>query len=167
MSTIRVTEAGRGEHWLLGGETTTVKVSGRDTAGDLLVLETFVPPGGGAPGLARHEFVETFYVIEGDFEFGTMDADGEPSTVPATAGDTVFVPSMAWHRYENVGGAPGRLLTIFPTDAIEDLARAIGQKIDDPENPPATGGPPSEEGIRRATEILQKGRIEVMQPDDA
>ena len=45
--TINVTRADGGEHWLVGGDVTTIKASGRDTSGDLLVLEVTVPPGGG------------------------------------------------------------------------------------------------------------------------
>lgn len=166
MDAIRFTGAGRGEHWLVGGETTTIKVSGRETAGGMLVLETLVPPGGGPPTLARHDFVETFYVLEGAFEFGMIDAAGEPAAFPAAVGDTVFVPSMAWHRYENVGEGRGRLLVVFAETAIEDIAGLIGQKVEDPDNPPAPGGPPSEEEARRATEILRRHKIEVMPPDN-
>ncbi len=116
--------------------------------------------------MARHGFVETFYVLEGEFEFGGMGADDEMDTVPAAAGDTVFVPSMAWHRFENVGDARGRLLTVFGTAAIEEIAHAIGRRIDDPENPPAPEGPPSEEGMRQAMEIIGEHNIETM-PSDA
>ena len=47
MDTINVTGAGDGEHWLVGGDVTTIKASSRDTSGDLLVLDVTVPPGGG------------------------------------------------------------------------------------------------------------------------
>ena len=165
MSTISITKADQGEHWLVGGETTTIKVSGAETAGELFVVETSVTPGGG-PGLVRHEFIETFYVVEGEFEFGTMEETGEPEVVSVGVGDTIFVPSMAWHSYKNVGASRGRLLTTFATATIEDLAHLIGQKIEDPANPPAAPeNPPSEEEQRRAVEIMQKYSIEVMAPD--
>lgn len=166
MDAVRFTGAGQGEHWLVGGETTTIKVSGRETAGEMLVLETLVPPGGGPPTLARHDFVETFYVLEGAFEFGTIDAAGEPGAFPAASGDTVFVPRMAWHRYENVGEGRGRLMTVFAETAIEDIAGLIGRRVEDPKDPPAAGDPPSEEDARRATEILRRYKIEVMPPDN-
>lgn len=167
MSTIRFTGADQGEHWLVGGETTTIKVSGRETEGEMLVLETRVPPGGGPPNLARHDFVETFHVLEGEFEFGTMDAAGGMDTIPAAVGDTVFVPRMAWHKYKNVGDGLGRLFTVFAETAIEDIAGAIGQKVENPDNPPAPEGPPSEEDARRAMEILRRYKIEIMPPGNA
>ena len=168
MSKINITRAEQGEHWLVGGETTTIKVSGKETDGELFVVETSVPPGGG-PNLVRHEFIETFYVVEGEFEFGTggVKEDGEPETISAGVGDTVFVPSMAWHSYKNVGGSRGRLLTTFATAAIEDLARLIGQKVEDPANPPAAAeNSSSEEEQRRAQEIMQEYSIEIMSPDN-
>ncbi len=165
MSTISITKAEQGEHWLLGGETITIKVSGKETAGELFIIESSFPPGGG-PRLARHEFIETFYVVEGEFEFTTMEDGGEPEAVPAGVGDTVFVPSMAWHGHKNVGASRGRLLTTFATVAIEDLAHLIGQRIEDPANPPAASeNPPSEEEQRQAMEIMRKYSIEVMAPD--
>ena len=95
METIHVTKAGQGEHWLVGTDVTTIKASGRDTSGNLLVLEVNVPPGGGPPVLHRHGYAETFLFQEGEFEVSTLDADDALSTVRVTAGDTVSIPSMA------------------------------------------------------------------------
>lgn len=157
---LQVLPSGEGEHWLVGGETTTVKVSGRDTEGRLLVLETYVEPGGGTSELHRHRFVEFFRVLEGRFEFGTADVTGQRATVAASAGDTVHVPSSAWHSYQNVGETPGRLLTIFATDAIEQLAHAVGERIEDPAHPAASGAPPSAEGAQRAVALMAEHAIE-------
>lgn len=163
VDTVHLIRAGQGEHWLVGGETTTIKVSGRETAGGMLVLETGVPPGGGPPTLVRHDFVETFYVLESTFEFGLTDAAGVPSTVVATPGDTIFVPALAWHKYRNVGAGRGRLLTIFAETAIEELASVIGQRLEDPANPPVAAAPPAAEDARRAEEIMRTYKIEIRQ----
>lgn len=164
MENIHVTRVGEGEHWLLGTDVATVKVSGHDTSGSLLLLESVVPPGGGPPVLHRHEFPETFYVLEGLFEFSTVDAAGAAVSVSAAAGDTVFVPSLAWHNFKNAGDSAGRFLAIHSTAVMEDFAREIGQKIDDPENPPKPEGPPSEKEMRKTMEIIGK-YMEVMPPD--
>jgi hypothetical protein len=55
INTIHVIRAGEGEHWLFGGDVTTIKASGRHTSGDLLILEVTVAAGGGPPSLHRHE----------------------------------------------------------------------------------------------------------------
>ena len=95
MDTINVTGAGDGEHWLVGGDVTTIKASSRDTSGDLLVLDVTVPPGGGPPVLHRHGYSEVFLFQEGEFEVSMADGDHALSTVRVAAGDTVAIPSMA------------------------------------------------------------------------
>ena len=99
MDTIHVTRAGEGEHWLIVTDVTTIKASGRDTSGGLFVPEVNVPPGGGPPVLHRHEYTEVFLFQEGEFEVSTVDEDYAPSTFRVGAGDTVSIPSMAWHSF--------------------------------------------------------------------
>jgi mannose-6-phosphate isomerase-like protein (cupin superfamily) len=164
MNTIHITRAGEGEHWLVLTDVTTVKASGRHTSGNLLVIEVNVPPGGGPPVLHRHEYAETFLFQAGDFEVSTLDADGTPSTFVVTAGDTVSIPSMAWHNFKNVGDAPGRFIAVHSPAVMEGFMREIGRRIDDPDNPPVPDGPPSEEEMRRMMEIIRK-YMEVLPPD--
>src|SRR5690348_4000291 len=47
------------------GDTYTVLLSGKDTAGRYCLIDMHVPPGGGPPP-HRHDFEETFVVIEGE-----------------------------------------------------------------------------------------------------
>jgi hypothetical protein len=68
MDTINVTRADEGETWLVVTDVTTIKASGAETSGKLLVLEVMVPPGGGPPVLHRHEYSEVFLFLEGGFE---------------------------------------------------------------------------------------------------
>src|SRR4051812_29922292 len=111
MDTIRVTRADQGEHLLVITDVATIKASGRDTSGNLLVMEvTGGIPGGGPPVLHRHTSSETFRVLEGAFEVNTVDANNALSTVEVVAGDTISIPSMAWHTLKNVGVTPGRLV---------------------------------------------------------
>ena len=156
METINITRAGEGEHWLVGTDVTTVKASGRHTSGNLLVIEVNVPPGGGPPVLHRHGYAETFLFQEGEFEVSTLDAGGVPSSFVVEAGDTVSIPSMVWHNFKNVGDAPGKFVAVHSPAVMEDFMREIGQRIDDPENPPVPNGPPSEEEMRRMMEIIEK-----------
>lgn len=135
---------------------TTIKTSGRDTSGDLLVLEVTVPPGGGPPVLHRHKYSETFLFQEGEFEVSTVDEDYAPNTVGVVAGDTVSIPSMAWHNFKNVGAAPGRFIAIHSPAVMEEFVREIGQPIDDPHNPPEPDGPPSDEERHKLMEIIEK-----------
>ena len=163
METIHVTRAGEGESLLVGTDVTTIRASGRDTSGALLVLEGTVPPGGGPPVLHRHASSEVFLFLEGEFEIGTVDEDYAPSSFEVGAGDTVSIPSMAWHNFKNVGDVPGRFVAVHSPAVMEEFMREIGQQIDDPANPPEPEGPPSEEEMRRMMEIVGK-YMEVLPP---
>jgi mannose-6-phosphate isomerase-like protein (cupin superfamily) len=164
-NTINVTRADRGEHWLVGGDVVTVKASGLHTGGEMLVIEVAVPAGGGPPGLHRHAYAETFLIQEGAFEISAADQDHVPRTVRVAAGDTVSIPSMAWHNFKNVGTTPGRFIAIHSPAVMEDFIREIGQPVDDPHNPPEPEGPPSEEEMRRMMEIVGK-YMEVLPPGE-
>ena len=156
MGNLHVTRAGEEEHLLVGTDVTTIKASGRHTAGDLLVLEGTVPPGGGPPVLHRHVSSEVFLFLEGEFEVSTVDDDHTLVTFEVSAGDSVSIPSMAWHNFKNVGSAPGRFLAIHSPAAMEDFAREIGRPVQDPENPPEPDGPPSAAAMRRMMDVIEK-----------
>ena len=162
-NTIHVTRAGGGEHWFFGGDVTTIKASGRHTSGDLLVLGVTVAAGGGPPSLHRHEYTETFLFKVGEFEVSTLDADGSFGAINVAAGDTVSIPSMAWHNFKNVGAGPGRFIVVHSPAVMEDVIHEIGERIEDPENPPEPDGPPSEEEMRRMMEVIGR-HIEMLPP---
>lgn len=162
--TIHVTRAGQGEHWLVATDVTTVKASARHTSGNLLVIEVTVPSGGGPPVLHRHAYAETFLFQEGEFEVSTADEDYVLTSFEIGAGDTVSIPSMVWHNFKNVGDGPGRFVAVHSPAVMEEFMREIGQKIDDPQNPPVPDGPPSEEEMHEMMEIIGK-YMEVLPPD--
>ena len=60
-------EDGKLPHIGLVGDTYTITVSGNDTNDRFCVIDMHVPPGGG-PGLHRHDFEETFIVLDGEIE---------------------------------------------------------------------------------------------------
>ena len=164
MDTINVTRANEGEHWLVVTDVTTIKASGAETSGKLLVLEVTVPPGGGPPVLHRHEYSEVFLFLEGEFEVSTVDEHYETSTVRVRAGDTVSIPSMVWHNFKNVGETPGKFTAVHSPAVMEDFMREIGRRIDDPAHPPAPDGPPSDQEVQGMMEII--GRYMEVQPPE-
>jgi mannose-6-phosphate isomerase-like protein (cupin superfamily) len=164
MDTINVTRANEGEHWLVVTDVTTIKASGENTSGKLLVLEVTVAPGGGPPVLHRHEYSEVFLFQEGEFEVSTVDEAYTPTTVRVGAGDTVSIPSMVWHNFKNVGEAPGRFTAVHSPAVMEDFMREIGRQIDDPHRPPGQDGPPSDQEMQRMLEII--GRYMEMMPPE-
>jgi mannose-6-phosphate isomerase-like protein (cupin superfamily) len=164
MDTINVTGINEGEHWLVATDVTTIKASGENTSGKLLVLEVTVPSGGGPSVLHRHEYSEVFLFQEGEFEVSTVDEDYAPTTVRVGAGDTVSIPSMVWHTFKNVGETPGRFTAVHSPAVMEDFIREIGRQIEDPHYPPASDGPPSDREMQRMLEII--GRYMEMMPPE-
>jgi mannose-6-phosphate isomerase-like protein (cupin superfamily) len=54
-------------HIALMGDTYTVLLSGDDTDGHYCLIDMLIPPGGG-PGPHRHDFEESFTILEGEIE---------------------------------------------------------------------------------------------------
>jgi mannose-6-phosphate isomerase-like protein (cupin superfamily) len=99
----------RGDPMLLRGtDPTTVKVSGADTAGQLVVFESTTSSGNG-PGLHKHANQdEWWYVLEGEFVFQVGD-----QKFRATAGTSVFGPRAVPHSFLSVGTISGKMIITF------------------------------------------------------
>jgi quercetin dioxygenase-like cupin family protein len=82
-------------HIAIAGDTYTILLSGDDTAGRFMLIDMLVPPGGG-PTPHRHDFEETFVVLEGEIE---VTFRGETSTL--RAGETANIPANAPHFFRN------------------------------------------------------------------
>ena len=54
-------------HIGLVGDTYTILLAGKDTAGRFCLIDMLIPPGGGPPP-HRHDFEETFILLEGEVE---------------------------------------------------------------------------------------------------
>ncbi|WP_405970468.1 cupin domain-containing protein [Streptomyces sp. NBC_00988] len=104
---IFVPRTGGTTKWVIG-DTTTVKISAAQTNGALGVLESSVPPGGGAVPHAHGREDEAFYVLSGDFEFVNGD-----QVISAGPGDFFFVPQGNRHGFTNTGALPAKLLTFL------------------------------------------------------
>jgi mannose-6-phosphate isomerase-like protein (cupin superfamily) len=154
MDTIHVTRAGQGEHILFGADIVSIKARGNATAGTLLAFEIRVPAGGGPPALHRHAYSEVFYLLDGEFEISTVDADNRLQTAILKAGDTVAIPSMAWHTFKNVGAGAGAFLAIHSSPVMEELIDALGVPFEDLHNPPTPAGPPSPEERERFARLI-------------
>jgi mannose-6-phosphate isomerase-like protein (cupin superfamily) len=156
METIHITQTDQGEHFLVVTDVVTIKASGQETSGTMLMLEVRVPAGGGPPILHRHRYAETFYILEGEFEVDTDDAENRLSTRKITAGDTVSIPSLVWHNFKNVGAGPGKFIVVHSPAVMESFIREIGQPITDPLNPPKPAGPPSDEQMQKMMATIMK-----------
>lgn len=77
------------------GDTYTILVSGKDTAGRHALIDMLIPAGGGPPP-HRHDFEEMFHVLDGEIE---VRFRGETATV--RSGETANVPANAPHSFRN------------------------------------------------------------------
>ena len=105
------------------GDTYTILVTGDDTNGRFCLIDMHIPPGGGPPP-HRHDFEETFMMLEGELE---VTFRGKKSTVHA--GDTVNIPSNAPHQFHNGSGQPVRLLCLCSPSGLENFFQEVGVPV--------------------------------------
>ncbi len=102
------------------GDTYTILLTGKDTAGRYCLIDMVVPPGGGPPP-HRHDFEEMFTVLDGEIE---ITFRGAKSVL--RAGETGNIPSNAPHQFHNVAGRPARLLCLCSPAGQEEFFIAVG-----------------------------------------
>jgi quercetin dioxygenase-like cupin family protein len=117
-------------HIGLVGDTYTVLLSGKETAGRFCVIDMYIPPGGGPPP-HRHDFEESFILLEGEME---ATFRGEKSVV--RAGETVHIPANAPHRFHNLSEKPVRLLCICSPSGQEEFFAEVGVRVATRTTPP-------------------------------
>lgn len=111
------------DHIGLVGDTYTMLLKAKDTAGRYCLVDMHVPPGGGPPP-HRHDFEETFVVLEGEIE-----ATFRGETVTVKAGGTIHIPANAPHQFRNASEAAARLLCICAPAGQEELFAEVGVKV--------------------------------------
>src|SRR5207249_2853303 len=125
----RPNEEQRLPHIALMGDAYTVLLSGDDTDGRYCLIDMMIPPGGG-PGPHRHDFEESFTILEGEIE---TIFRGKKSVV--RAGETINIPANAPHSFRNASQDTVRLLCICAPAGPEEFLREIRITLADPTNP--------------------------------
>ena len=110
-------------HIGLVGDTYTITVKGEHTDGRFCVIDMHIPPGGGPPP-HRHDFEETFILLEGEME---ATFRGKKSTV--RAGDTLNIPANAPHQFHNTSTGPVRTLCICSPAGQEKFFMEVGVPV--------------------------------------
>src|ERR1700736_6466755 len=132
------------QHIGLVGDTYTLLLTGEDTGGRYCLIDMHIPPGGGPP-LHRHDFEESFTVLEGEIE---ATFRGEKSTVHA--GQTVNIPSNAPHSFTNASSAAARLLCICAPAGQEEFFAQVGVPV------PTRRSTPPELDQEEQAELMKK-----------
>lgn len=112
------------QHVGVAGGTYTILVSGEDTAGRFCLIDMYVPPGGGPPP-HRHDFEETFTILEGEVE---ATFRGKKQVV--RAGDTINIPANAPHQFHNSSASAARLLCTCSPAGQEKMFLEIGVPVE-------------------------------------
>lgn len=110
-------------HIGLVGDTYTITVNGAETAGRFCVIDMHIPPGGGPPP-HRHDFEETFILLEGE-----MEAIFRGKKQIVHAGDTIHIPANAPHSFHNTSATATRLLCICSPSGQEDFFKEVGVPV--------------------------------------
>ena len=105
------------------GDTYTILLTGKDTAGRYCLIDMHAPPGGGPPP-HRHDFEEMFTILEGEIEVTFRDAKSV-----VRAGETVNIPANAPHAFQNRSERPARLLCLCSPSGQEEFFMAVGVPV--------------------------------------
>jgi quercetin dioxygenase-like cupin family protein len=145
-------------HIGLVGDTYTILLSGSDTAGRLCLIDMHIPPGGGPPP-HRHDFEETFILLEGELE---ATFRGARSIVKA--GETVHIPANAPHQFHNTSDNPVRLLCICSPAGQEEFFAKVGVPVETRTTPPPEPDEAAQTEFRaKATALAARYRTEFLQ----
>jgi quercetin dioxygenase-like cupin family protein len=112
------------------GDTYTILLTGNDTRGRFCLIDMHVPPDGGPPP-HRHDFEESFTMLEGEIE---IIFRGMKSVL--RAGETANIPANAPHRFQNRTSQPARLLCICSPAGQEEFFLALGVRVVGRTTPP-------------------------------
>jgi hypothetical protein len=83
----------------------------------------YIPPGGGPPP-HRHDFEETFIILEGQI---AATFRGANSVV--RAGETINIPANAPHQFHNSSANPVRMLCICSPAGQENFFKEVGVPV--------------------------------------
>ena len=146
-------------HIGLVGDTYTVLLSGDDTNGRYCLIDMHIPPGGGPPP-HRHDFEESFTLLEGEIE---ATFRGAKSVV--RAGETLSIPANAPHSFTNASEQAARLLCICAPAGQEEFFAQVGVPVATRTTaPPQPDKASKAKFMKKAQELAPKYRTELLKP---
>jgi quercetin dioxygenase-like cupin family protein len=146
-------------HLGIVGDTYTILLSGDDTAGRYCLIDMHVPPGGGPPP-HRHDFEESFTVLEGE-----IDATFRGKKSIVRAGETINIPANAPHFFTNASKRPARLLCICTPAGLDEFFLTIGVRVATRTTRPPKPDKAAEAEMKAKTiALLPKYRTEMVKP---
>ena len=98
-----------------------VLLRSEESDGHIAIVEL---SGGGRPPLHRHDFDETFYLLEGELTFQLGD-----DVFTRRAGELAFAPRGVPHTYANLSAIPARALLVITPAGFERYFDRIAARI--------------------------------------
>lgn len=139
------------------GDTYTLLLTGSDTGGRFCLIDMHIPPGGGPPP-HRHDFEETFRVLEGE-----LDVTFRGKQLTLHAGDTVNIPSNAPHQFRNASAKPVRLLCLCSPAGLENFFKEVGVPVATRTTPPPKLSPAAQAEFKaKSVALSPKYRTELL-----
>jgi quercetin dioxygenase-like cupin family protein len=128
-------------------------------AGRHCVIDMYIPAGGGPPP-HRHNFEETFTILEGEIE---LVFRGEK--LMARAGATVNIPANAPHSFKNAASRPARLLCMCSPAGLEEMFKRVGDPVHSrTAAPPGLSDAEKAERLLRAQAVASEFQTELLIP---
>lgn len=120
---VKATKSRFDERTLLGGKNANdIKVSQKDTNGDLCIFEYAGFERGGPPLHVHAQQDEIFFILEGEYLF---QVGGEKHSLKA--GDSIFLPRTIPHAFAQLSES-GKMFFLFqPAGKMEDFFREMGK----------------------------------------
>jgi quercetin dioxygenase-like cupin family protein len=144
-------------HIALVGDTYTTLLTGEETNGKFSLIDMFIPPGGGPPP-HRHDFEETFLLLEGEIE---ATFRGKKRVIKA--GETVHIPANAPHRFHNGSASAVRMLCICAPAGQEKFFAEVGVTVASRTTTPPKLDPVAQvEFVKKALALAPKYRTEIL-----
>jgi quercetin dioxygenase-like cupin family protein len=145
-------------HIGLVGDTYSILLTGKETAGQFCLIDMHIPPGGGPPP-HRHDFEETFSVLEGEIE-----ATFRGATLVVRAGETIHIPANAPHQFRNSSTGAARLLCICSPAGQEEFFLEVGVPVATRTTPPPKLDEAAQAAfLTKARALAPKYRTELLQ----
>jgi len=139
------------------GELVVYKTKSERTGGAYSLFEVVTQPGDGPPPHVQHREDESFYVLEGEYEFLF-----EGRTLGAGTGSLIYVARGTLHAHRNVGEGVGRMLVSqTPGGSHERFFEEIGEERRDVATTPVSKDSQETERIAR---IAAEYGIEMLLP---
>lgn len=135
-------------HIGLVGDTYTILASGKDTDGKYCLIDMHIPPGGGPPP-HRHDFEESFTILDGEI---AATFRGEKQTFHA--GETINIPANAPHQFKNESDQPARLICVCSPAGQEEFFMEVGVLVESRTTPPPKFSKEEQDALKAKTAAL-------------